>query len=66
MKRNHRVTKRLYSIKEAAEYLGRTEHALRSLIHNGKVPIVRIDRRIQLDINDLDDLIEKNKYRYDY
>lgn len=53
--------KRLYSIDEAAEYLGRSTHALWNLIYRGKVPIVKIDRRTQLDVRDLDKLIEERK-----
>jgi excisionase family DNA binding protein len=56
-----RLQKRLYSIKEASEYLGRSEYALREMIWSGKIPQVRFDRRIYIDINDLDALIEKNK-----
>jgi excisionase family DNA binding protein len=53
--------KRLYSIPEAGEYLGRTPWAVRHLIWDGILPSVRIGRRVQVDISDLDLLIERNK-----
>lgn len=53
--------KRLYTVAEAAFYLGRTVNSLREIIWAGKIPIVRDGRRILLDIRDLDIFIEKNK-----
>jgi excisionase family DNA binding protein len=53
--------KRLYSIPEAGEYLGRTAWAVRHLIWNGNLPSVRIGKRVQVDIKDMDALIEKSK-----
>ncbi len=53
--------KRLFTISEAGEYLGRTTWAVRHLIWNGVLPSVRIGRRVQVDVNDLEALIEKNK-----
>lgn len=55
--------KRLLSVEEAASYMGRTTDAFRQLIHRGKVPVVRIDRRVQVDRQDLDRLIEGNKVK---
>ena len=56
-----RPRKRLYSIPEAGEYLGRTPWAIREMIWKGKLPAVRDGLRILLDINDLDCWIEANK-----
>jgi hypothetical protein len=56
-----RPPKRLYSLKEAGMYLGRTEWAMRHLVNSGRVPYVRIDSRIQFDIHDLDRVIDQNK-----
>jgi excisionase family DNA binding protein len=56
-----RLRKRLYSIPEAGEYLGRTPWAIREMIWKGKLPAVRDGRRILLDIHDLDRFIEVNK-----
>jgi len=56
-----RPRKRLYSVVEAGEYLGRTPWAIREMIWKGKLPAVRDGRRILLDIDDLDRWIEANK-----
>ena len=61
-----RPIKRLYSIKDASIYLGRSECAIREMIWAGKMPSVRFDRRIYIDINDLEKLIETNKTRTIY
>jgi excisionase family DNA binding protein len=55
------IGKRLLSVTEAAEYLGRTPWGIRGLIDNGKIPVVRIDRRVQIDRHDLDRIIEMSK-----
>ena len=44
--------KRLYSIKEASVYIGRSVWALREMLWAGKMPYVKDGRRILLDIND--------------
>ena len=51
----------MYSITEAGEYLGRTPWAIREMIWSGKLSAVRGDRRIFLDVEDLDRWIEMNK-----
>jgi hypothetical protein len=56
-----KVGKRLYTIPESAAYLGRTEWAVRHLLLNGILPVVRIDRRAQVDVIDLDLLIDRSK-----
>lgn len=53
--------KRLLNIEEAAEYLGRTPPAVRELQYRGRLPVVKIDKRVQFDLRDLDKLIERNK-----
>ena len=58
-----RLNKRLYSIKESAVYLGRSEWAIREMIWAGKIPCIKDGRRILLDIKDMDSWIEKNKDR---
>jgi len=60
------VIKRLYSIKEASVYLGRTEWAVREMIWAGKMPCIKDGRRILLDIEDMNKWIEKTKVKYDY
>ena len=60
------VVKRLYTLKEAAGYLGRSEWGMRELIWSGSIPVVRIGqgRKIFLDIEDLNDFIKQNKSIY--
>ncbi len=53
--------RRLLSLEEAATYLGRTIWGVRELVWKGKLPAVRIDRRVQLDIRDLEKFIEAHK-----
>ncbi len=58
--------KRLYTLKEAAVYLGRSVWSMRDLIWSGRLPVVKENggRKIYLDILDLEDFIEKNKEIY--
>jgi excisionase family DNA binding protein len=58
--------KRLYTLKEASEYLGRTVWAMRDLVYSGGVPHVRLpgERRYYFDVVDLDELIKRNKSSY--
>ncbi len=58
--------KRLYTLKEAAEFLARSTWAVRELIWAGDIPGVRQDggRKIYLDVEDLNAYIEKNKSTY--
>ncbi len=55
------IQQRLYNLEDAAVYLGRTEAAVRELQYRGRLPVVKIDRRVQYDVKDLDKLIEKSK-----
>jgi excisionase family DNA binding protein len=55
------VSKRLYTIEEAAIYLGRTIWSVRELIWGGILPSVKVGRRVHLDINDLDQFVERHK-----
>ena len=50
---------RLLTVAQAAEYLGRTESAVRQLIHKRRLPVIRFDRKIRIDIRDLDHMIEE-------
>jgi len=58
--------KRLYSIKEAAFYLGFAEHSVRELVWGREIPVIkRVNgRKIYLDIIDLDAYIERQKCLY--
>jgi excisionase family DNA binding protein len=58
--------KRLYSVPEAAFYLGRTVDALREIIYAGKLPFIKDGRRVLLDVKDLDAYVERNKTRFTF
>jgi excisionase family DNA binding protein len=58
--------KRLYDIKEAAFYLGRSVDSLRELLWAGKVPFIKDGKRIYLDVRDMDGYIEQSKQRFTY
>ena len=55
------VRPRLLTVEQAATYLGRTEEAMQHMIASGKIQTVRIDRRVFIDVRDLDRLIEDSK-----
>ena len=55
-------SKRLFTVSEAAEYLGRSENAVKLLIHRGKLPVTRIDSKSQIDRKALDKLIDECTY----
>ena len=57
------IEKRLYSIGEAATYLGRSTWSVRRLIWNGDLPQVRAGGRVHIDVRDMDEFIEKFKER---
>lgn len=56
-----RPAKRLYDLPEASEYLGRSEAGVRALVNAGRIPTVRLDRKVQFDIYDLDRIIDESK-----
>ena len=55
------VRKRLYSVKEAGRYLGRSPWTIRRLIRDGVLREVRQGRRVMVDLVDMDQFIEKYK-----
>lgn len=55
------ISKRLYSVKEAGKYLGRSAWAIRHLIWEGHLPQVRQGRRVMVDVMDMDQFIAKHK-----
>lgn len=59
-------TKRLYTVKEAAEYLGISVWAVRERIWAGDLPYVKFPggRKMYVDRPDLEALIERNKERF--
>lgn len=56
---------RLLTVERAATYLGRSKEAVEHMIGSGKLPTVRSDRRVFLDVRDLDRWIEQNKTAVD-
>lgn len=56
-----KVRPRLFTVEDAAVYLGRTKKAVQHLIASGKLPTVKADRRVFLDRKDLDEWIERGK-----
>lgn len=65
-KRPKGPAKRLYSVPEAAFYLGRGVDAVYEMIWAGKIPYVKDGRRNLIDIRDMDEFIEKNKTAFTY
>jgi excisionase family DNA binding protein len=55
------VAPRLLTVEQAAGYLGRSKEAVEHMVANAKFPTVRIDRRVFIDVHDLDRLIEDCK-----
>lgn len=55
------IRPRLLPVGQAAYYLGRTEDSIRHLIASGRLPVVRTDKRVFLDRQDLDDWIQDHK-----
>jgi excisionase family DNA binding protein len=52
---------RLLTVEQAGGYLGRSKEAVEHMIASGKIATVRIDRRVFVDVRDLDRLIEDSK-----
>ena len=55
------VRPRLLTVEQAANYLGRSKEAVEHMIASAKIPTVRIDRRVFIDVRDLDRLIDESK-----
>ncbi|PIV20161.1 MAG: hypothetical protein COZ69_11005 [Deltaproteobacteria bacterium CG_4_8_14_3_um_filter_45_9] len=64
VRKGEEISKRLFTLKEAALYLGRGLHGVRDMVWKGEVPVVRNGRKMFLDIRDLDTFIERNKTTY--
>jgi excisionase family DNA binding protein len=62
----HPTPKRLYSLKEGAVYLGRTVGAVREMLWAGKMPFVKDGKRILIDIQDMNEWIDRNKIKSVY
>ncbi len=58
--------RRLITLAEAAVLLGMSTVSVRRLIWAGKLPIVRLTRRIQIDARDLERLVDQSKSTFDF
>jgi len=58
------LPKRLYTLKEAGIFLGRSLWGVRDLVWAGKIPVVRDGKKMFIDINDLETYITRNKTTY--
>jgi len=55
------IRPRLMTVEQAAAYIGRTKEAVQLVISSGKLPTVRTDRRVFVDVEDLDRWIREHK-----
>ncbi len=55
------VRPRLLTVDQAATYLGRSKASVQHLISDRAIPVVRHDRRVFLDVRDLDGWIDAAK-----
>lgn len=53
--------KRLYSVKEASTFLGRSTWSVREMLWAGKLPYIKDGKRIFIDILDMERWIEQSK-----
>jgi excisionase family DNA binding protein len=52
------MTPRLLGVRDAAVYLGVTEHFVRSLVWDRKLPKLLLGKRLLFDRHDLDNFVE--------
>lgn len=55
------IKPRLLTVEQAAVYIGRSKASVQHMVSSGQLPTVRPDRRVFIDIADLDRWIEENK-----
>jgi excisionase family DNA binding protein len=55
------IAPRLLTVEQAAIYIGRSKASVQHMVAAGSLPVVRSDRRVFLDRQDLDRWIEQNK-----
>jgi excisionase family DNA binding protein len=55
------IPHRLLTLPEAAHYLGCTFWSVRELIWKGQLPYTRFGKRFQVDRQDLDELVDREK-----
>lgn len=52
----------LFTVRDAAKLLDMSEHTVRRLIKQRKLPVVRIEQRIMLTRSGITHLVKKNTY----
>lgn len=57
----YHINKRLYSIKDAADYLGRSPWTVAEMVRTGKLAYIADGKRKFLDIQDINRWIDTNK-----
>ena len=55
------VEKRLFTVLEAAEYLGLAEQTVRQWASMRKIPCVKLGTALRFDVSDLDEWIDSNR-----
>jgi excisionase family DNA binding protein len=55
------IRPRLLTVDQAAVYIGRSKEAVQHMVASGKMPTVRSDRRVFVDVEDLDAWIREHK-----
>jgi excisionase family DNA binding protein len=60
---NRGSAKRLMTVAEAAEYIGRSRRAVEAMIARGTIPVTKLDGRCQVDRLALDQMILDRTYR---
>ena len=55
------IRPRLLTVEQAAVYIGRSKEAVQHMVSSGKMPTVRADRRVFVDVEDLDGWIREHK-----
>lgn len=57
------LDRRLINVKEAAKLLNVSVHTLYSWVSQRRIPFVKLGRRTEFDMKDLEEWIEENKTR---
>lgn len=58
------MQKRLYTLPEAAHYLGQTVWGMRQLVWSGKIPYIKYGRKYFFDVHDMDKFIDSEKITF--
>ena len=56
------MPRRLLNVRDAAQYLGRTEKSVRHLVGRRRLRSIKTNGRVMLDLSDLDAWITMNRY----